>query len=103
MTHLSRHRVPWSEEDVAQLRRLASIGESDRLIGLVMGRTETAILLKRAELNLGHGQVGSSKRGRVYAGMPAWVRYEDVTRGDAREIRRLCDDVVFPSVNLIRT
>ena len=44
--------APWSDDDVAKLKKLAAENTPTRVIGLKLGRTEDAVYAKASELGI---------------------------------------------------
>lgn len=44
--------APWSDDEVAQLKKLAAENTPTRVIGLKLGRTEDAVYAKASELGI---------------------------------------------------
>lgn len=54
---------PWTDEDIASLRKLAEQNTPTRVIGLKLGRSEDAIYSKASELGLSLKPVNQSPYG----------------------------------------
>jgi hypothetical protein len=53
----------WTSQDETELRRLARVDTPTRVIGLKLGRTETAIYAKASELNVSLAPTNQSPYG----------------------------------------
>jgi hypothetical protein len=95
------YRVKWTDETIEELKRLYFSGWTDQAIADQLGRTRVAIINKRDNLGLSHGQQCSNDRLRV----PniSFPRFENITKLEARAIQEwgLCPDKEYPNINLL--